>query len=160
MDLYIRQKVFSIGDKYNVYDIHQNLRYQVQGQLFSFGAKLSLCDLAGQELLYIEQELFHLMPRYNIYCRGLLAASIKKNFTLFGHSLSVQSAYGDFQIDGSVFGMEFTITLNGRVIAAISKEWPSWGDTYQLRIVDDWTDPPFLCALLIAIDSCVHNNSD
>lgn len=159
MDLYIRQRVFSIGDKYHVYDVNENLIYQVQGEFLTFGAKLHLCDLAGRELLYIEQELFHLMPRYNIYCRGALAASVKKNFTLFGHSLSVESAYGNFQIEGSVFGMEFTIALNGRVVGAISKQWLSWGDTYQLRIADEWTDPPFLCALLIAIDNCVHNEN-
>ena len=84
-------------------------------------------------------------------------ASIRKNFTFFGHSLSVDSGYGSFDIDGSVFGMEFTIDFNGRVLASISKEWLTWGDTYHLQTADDFSDPPFLCALLIAIDNCVHN---
>ena len=81
MDMYIRQKVFSIGDRYNVFDINQNLLYRVEGEILTFGAKLHLCDPSGGELLYIEQELFHMMPRYNLYCRGTLVASIRKNFT-------------------------------------------------------------------------------
>ena len=157
MEMYIRQKVFSIGDRYNVFDINQNLLYRVEGEILTFGAKLHLCDPSGGELLYIEQELFHMMPRYNLYCRGTLVASIRKNFTFFGHSLSVDSGYGSFDIDGSVFGMEFTIAFNGRVVASISKEWLTWGDTYHLQTADDFSDPPFLCALLIAIDNCVHN---
>ena len=128
MDLYIRQKVFSLGDRYNVFDVNQNIVYRVEGEFLTFGAKLHLCDPAGNELLYIEQELFHMMPRYNLYCRGTQVASIRKNFTLFGHSLSVDSGYGAFDIDGSVFGMEFTIAYNGRMVATISKEWLTWGD--------------------------------
>ena len=58
MDMYIRQKVFSIGDRYNVFDINQNLLYRVEGEILTFGAKLHLCDPSGGELLYIEQELF------------------------------------------------------------------------------------------------------
>ena len=75
MDMYIRQKVFSIGDRYNVFDINQNLLYRVEGEILTFGAKLHLCDPSGGELLYIEQELFHMMPRYNLYCRGTLGQS-------------------------------------------------------------------------------------
>lgn len=159
VDFYIRQKVFSFGDKYNVFDVNENLLYKVQGEVFTFGAKLHLCSPDGTELLYIEQELFHMMPRYSLYCRGVLVASIRKRFTLFGHSLTVESGYGHFEIDGSVFGMDFTIAFNGRVVGTISKEWLTWGDTYRLHIADDWGDPPFLCAMLIAIDNCVHNEN-
>ena len=108
MDLYIRQKVFSLGDRYNVFDVNQNIVYRVEGEFLTFGAKLHLCDPAGNELLYIEQELFHMMPRYNLYCRGTQVASIRKNFTLFGHSLSVDSGYGwwpRFPKNGSLGGI-------------------------------------------------------
>ena len=156
MNLYIKQRVFSFGDTYHVCDYNQNPVYQVRGEVFTFGSKLHICDMTGQELLYIEQELFHMMPRYNLYCRGTLVASIRKNFKLFGHSLSVESGYGSFTIDGEVFGMDFTIFCNGQPVAHISKQWLSWGDTYCLQIADTWPDPAFLCALLIAVDNCVH----
>ena len=35
MDMYIRQKVFSIGDRYNVFDINQNLLYRVEGEILT-----------------------------------------------------------------------------------------------------------------------------
>ena len=37
MKLYLQQKVFSIGDKFTLYDESGNERYFVQGEIFSFG---------------------------------------------------------------------------------------------------------------------------
>lgn len=157
MKLYIRQRVFSLKDKYNITDAAENPVYQVEGEWFSFGAKLYLCDLAGRELYRVEQELFHFLPRYTLFRGDMAVASIKKNFTLFGHSLSVDSQYGHFEIEGSVFGWEFRILRDGTVQAGIDKAVLSWGDTYELDISNQVSDPAFICALVIAIDNCAHN---
>ena len=42
MKLYIKQKVFSWGDKFRVYDENYNDRYYVEGEVLSFGKKLHL----------------------------------------------------------------------------------------------------------------------
>lgn len=47
MDMYIRQKVFSIGDRYNVFDINQNLLYRVEGEILTFGAKRTCATRAA-----------------------------------------------------------------------------------------------------------------
>ncbi len=156
MNLYIKQRVFTFRDSYYILDEGQTPIYQVRGEMCTFGARLHLCNMAGQELLYIEQEVLHMMPRYTIYCRDTQVAVVRKNFTLFRHSLTIESGYGSFEIDGELFGMEFTVLYNGQPIASISKEWLSWGDAYRLHIVDSWQDPIFLCALLITVDNCVH----
>ena len=44
MKFYIKQKVFSWGDKFSIYDANGNERYLVQGEVFSFGKKLHLLD--------------------------------------------------------------------------------------------------------------------
>jgi uncharacterized protein YxjI len=62
MKLYIKQKVFSLRDKYNVYNEAQQPVFTVAGE-FSIGAKIHLYDLLGVELFYIEQKLFRFLPR-------------------------------------------------------------------------------------------------
>ena len=40
MKLYIKQKVFSWGDKFTVKDVNGEDRYFVEGEIFSWGKKL------------------------------------------------------------------------------------------------------------------------
>ena len=159
MDLYIRQRVFAWGDKYDITDDQERPVFRVEGEVFTFGAKLHLYDLKGQELYYVEQELFHFMPRYTVYKGRMAMASVRKNFTLFGHSLTVESGYGRFDIEGSVFGWDFRILYNGGEVATVEKALLSWGDTYRLHMDVGNGDPAFLCALVAAIDNCVHNEN-
>ncbi len=156
MTLYIRQKFFSIGDKFNITDPNGENVFEVQGQLFSFGAKLRLYDMLGRELYYVEQKVFRFLPQYYIYEQGRQCAVINKEFTFFRPRLSVSSAYGDIAIDGDFFSMSFSIYLNGGLIGSISKEWLSFTDFYRLDIPDG-ANAAFFCALVIAIDNCLHD---
>ena len=47
-DLYMRQRVFSWGDKFEIYDNAGNVKYYVEGEVFTFGKKLHLYDTAGK----------------------------------------------------------------------------------------------------------------
>ena len=69
MKLYIKQKVFSWGDKFTVKDVNGEDRYYVEGEIFSWGKKLHVYDMRGNEGLsqilckhrnavQIEQNLF------------------------------------------------------------------------------------------------------
>ena len=45
MKLYIKQKVFSWGDKFTVKDVNGEDRYFVEGEIFSWGKKLHVYDM-------------------------------------------------------------------------------------------------------------------
>jgi hypothetical protein len=62
MKLYIKQKVFTFGDKFSVYDENGDERYYVEGEVFTFGKKLHLYSLGGRELAYIEKKLLTFLP--------------------------------------------------------------------------------------------------
>lgn len=47
--------------------------------------------------------------------------------------------------------MDFEVYQNGELIGAVSKKWFTWGDSYQLEILDDEMEP-LLVALVVAID--------
>ena len=50
MKLYIKQKLWSWKDKFTVKDEYGEDRYTVEGEFFSLGRKLHVCDMAGREL--------------------------------------------------------------------------------------------------------------
>lgn len=156
--LYIRQKVFSIGDRYNIVNENGQPVFSVESEIFTFGAKIHLYDVTGQELYFIQQKLFKFLPEYNIYTGDSHCATIKKEFSFLKPRLNITSQFGDFTFDGNLFAMDFVILNNGNLVGELHKKWLSWGDCYEL-IVNDDNDAPFLCAISIAIDHCLHNEN-
>ena len=159
MKLYLKQKVFSFSDKYDVFDENENVIYNGEAKLFSFGAKIRLLDNMGEEKFYIEQKLMRFLPEYHIFRGEVLCAVVKKEFSFFTPKINVSSDYGEFVILGDFFSMNFSVECNGEYIGCINKKWLSWGDTYELDISDS-TDPAFFCSLVIAIDNCLHNENN
>lgn len=83
MNLCMKQKVFSWGDRFTVWDENGNDRYYVRGEVFSLGKKLHLTDTAGAEVAFIQQKAFSFKPRFYVYMNGALQAEIVKDFTFF-----------------------------------------------------------------------------
>lgn len=159
MELYIKQRIFSFGDKYDVYDDRQQPVYHVRGEVFSWGAKIHLYDLNDCELYFIRRKLFAFLPQYEIFRGDSFCARIQKEFNLFSPRLDVQSDSGNLEISGNFMDMDYEIRQNGDLIGEIHKKWLSWGDTYLLSIQNP-KDAPFFTALTIAVDNCLHNNQN
>ncbi|MCX7841657.1 MAG: LURP-one-related family protein [Clostridia bacterium] len=157
--LYIRQKVFSIGDKYNILNEQGQPVFSVSSEIFTFGAKIHLYDVTGLELFFIQQKLFRFLPEYHIYSGDNVSAIVKKEFSFLRPRLNIDSQFGNFTFEGNLFGMDFVIMNNGNVVGELHKKWLSFGDTYELTVYDD-DNAPFFCALAIAIDNCLHNEND
>jgi uncharacterized protein YxjI len=158
LELYIQQRVFSLGDKYDVYNEQQEPVYHVQGEFFSWGAKIHLYDLDGNELYYIRQKLLAFLPEYAVYQGDAFCARIKKEFSFLHPRLTVESGFGNFEITGNILDMDYEILRDGETMGEIHKKWLSWGDAYLLSI-RDYKDAAFLTALAIAVDNCLHNDS-
>lgn len=149
MRLYIKQKVFSFGDKYNIFDESGNAKYIVQGEVFSFGKKLHVYDLNGQEFIYIEQKVFSFLPKYYVYIRGQLAVTIVKKFTIFSSQFIVEGT--DLQVEGDFFAHDFRlVNAQGQILMAINKKYMTWGDSYEMEIGD-----PAMEALCIGVNLCI-----
>lgn len=154
----IRQKVFSFGDNFTIKGENDEPRFIVRGRVFSLGDKLTLEDLNGNELFYIEQRIFKLLPEYHIYQNGMEAAMVKKEFTFFKPRFHIESRYGNFDVEGDVFGYNFRVLKNGRTVAAVNKKWFAFSDTYGVE-VEDGENQAFMLALVIVIDQVIHDNS-
>jgi len=154
----IRQKIFSFRDSFTIKNEFNEDCFKVTGKILSFGNKLHLTDLQGNELYYIEQRLFRFLPEYTIYRNGNPVATVKKNFTLFRPSFNINSVYGDLNIDGNFFAYDFTIFKNGSPVAIVSKEWFAFSDTYGVSI-SDGEDAAFILALVIVLDQVYHDGN-
>ena len=156
MKLYIKEKVFSWGDKFTVKDQYGEDRYTVEGEVFSWGKKLHVYDRLGREVVFIKQELFTLLPRYHVFCEGVQVAEIKKEFSFLFPRYSIGGL--GWEIEGSFLAHEYEITKNGRRIVSIRKEWMTWGDSYELDIADP-ADELVALAVVITIDCVTESKS-
>lgn len=159
MKLYIKQRIFSFKDKYDIYDENENLVYYVDSQLFSMVAKLRLLDAQERELFFIRGKFRFLLSEYDIEANGELCATIHQKMSFLKSKLYVESKYGQFDIQGNFMGMDYDIYYNGHYFGGIHKKWLSWGDSYELDIPSP-ENAAFFCALVVAIDNCLHNSSN
>ena len=156
MKLYIKEKVFSWGDKFTVKDEYGCDKYIVEGELFSWSKKLHVYDMTGREVAFIKQQLWSFLPKYQVYCGNRLLAEIKKELTLLLPKYSI-SGLG-WEINGSFMAHEYEITQSDRTIVCVSKEWMTWGDSYELDILNP-ADELVALAIVLTIDCVMESNS-
>lgn len=157
MKLYIKEKVFSWGDKFTVKDQFGNDKYMVQGEVFSFGKKLHIYDMVGRELALIKQELWSFLPKYDVFCNGQQVAEIKREFTFLRPRYSIGGL--GWEINGSFLAHDYEIIQNGRPIVRISKEWMTWSDSYELDI-ENPRDELIALAVVLTIDCVAESDSN
>lgn len=151
MKLYIKQQVFSWGDKFAVKNEYGEDKYFVEGEVFTLGKKLHVYDISGTETAYIEQELFTFLPCYHIYRDGQQVAEITKEFSFFTPEYKINRL--GWVIEGDFLSHDYVITKDGQQIVSITKEWMTWGDSYVLDIQNS-ADEIMALAVVLTID-CV-----
>ena len=158
MRYFIKQKVFSFGDKFTVYDKQEGELFKVEGKMFSIKNKLEFKDLSGNILFRAERKVLSFLPEYSIYnAEGLHLATVKKKFTFFRHSFQVIEGNNDIQVQGDFLSHNFNIVKNGQLAASIQKKLFSWGDTYMIDVSDESASLLYLF-ITIVIDQVAHEN--
>ncbi len=142
MKLYIKQRIFSWTDSYDVYDETGEARYEVKADFFSFGHQIRVFDKrTGLEVGSIHEKLLTLLPRFEIVIQGQSCGSVRKELTLFRPRYQV-----DFR------GWDYRVTEGRREVMSISRELFRWSDTYVLRYDNPADEMPGLL-LVLAIDA-------
>ena len=156
MKLYIKEHIFTLGDQFSVMDQWGNDKYFVQGEIFTLGRKLHVSDTTGAEVAFIRQELMTFLPQYVVYVDGQEIGRVKKEFSFFVSRYSIEGL--GWEIEGSFWEHDYSITRNGQTIVTISKEWMTWGDSYELDIRDP-RDELLALAVVLTID-CVRESQN
>lgn len=160
MKLYIKQKVFSIGDSYNIYDEGQNPVFQVKQKLLALLPEFHIYAADGTELYTIKRKIA-LFAKYEIYRNSgtstELVSEINQKFNPLNPTLHANGSMGNYEISGDLFGFSFDIKRDGAFCGSVSKVILSWGDSYELNFADN-EDTTFMATLVVAIDNCLHSN--
>jgi uncharacterized protein YxjI len=157
MKLYMKQKVFSWADKFNVKDEDGNERYYVEGELFSWGKKLHIKNSNGQEVAFIRQKLMSWLPRYFVEINGVTVATVVKELTFFRPSYRVEGL--PWTMKGNFWEHNYVMYDNSREVMRLSKAWFTWEDSYELEIYDPENELLCLCVAL-AVDCAVAQSMD
>lgn len=153
MNLYLKQKVFSWGDKFTVYDENGNDVFHVKGEVFSMGKKLHVYNLGGEEICFIRQKLWSFLSKYDIIRNGEQIAQVVKKLTFVRQAYTISGF--DWTVDGDFFAHEYSIkNYEGCTLATVSKKWFTWGDSYEISIANGVNEVNVL-AVVLTIDACL-----
>ena len=157
----MRQKLFCWGDDFIIKDDLGRDVFFVDGKAFSFGEQLSFQDMVGNELAFIREKLFSWGTTYDIYRAERLAAIVKN--TLFNYrcckfTVDVPGP-DDLAADGDFLYHEYSFTRGGRTVAAVSKQWFTWTDTYGVEIADG-EDDILILASTVVLDMVCHSDGE
>ena len=129
----------------------------MEGELFSWGKKLHVCDRSDKEVAYVEQQLFTFRPRYAVYVRGARVGEVVKEFSIFRPHYVIEGL--DWDVEGDCWSHDYTVFRHGNPIVTIQKQWFTWGDCYVLDIRDP-ADELQALALVLAIDCAIERQSN
>ena len=153
----IKEKFWSFGDDFHIYNDNKEPVLFVDGKAFSWGDNLSVQSMDGQELAFISQKMMSFKPRYEIHRNGNLFAEVTKDWSWFNKSFTLDvPGPNDYSIEGAFWRHDYHFNRSGRSVATISKAMWSWSDTYGVEIVDGEDDIAILAACIV-IDQVLHD---
>ena len=147
--LYIKQKMLSLKDNFTVKDDQENEVYFVEGSFMQIPKTFSIMDSSKHEVALITKKTFSFLPTFFVEVNGQESVTIKKQFSFLKARYSIDAA--GMEVRGNWWDMDFEVLQNGESIGSVSKKWFTWGDSYQLQIANEVTEP-LLVALVVAID--------
>ncbi len=150
--LYMEQKIFTIGPKFDVFDINKVPVYHVEGDIT--GHIFSIYR-DGVEVLKLKKRIGKLLSEYIIEKDDEEIARLKTKFKLTNPQVSGSAFYEDLNICGDILGFDYDIRLGERTIAHIDSDSSKWvADAYRISIKDESMQDMIIALALICDNIC------
>lgn len=149
--LFIKQKVFSLGEKFTIKDEQENDVYFVEGSFMKVPKVFSIMNAMRDEVAHITKKVFTFLPKFHVEVNGQEILTIKKELSFFKARYTIDAA--DIEIQGNWWDMDYQILQQGEVIGEVSKKWLTIADSYTVQVVDEEMEA-IVIAIVVAID-CV-----
>ena len=156
MKYYFKQRFFSWLDSYDIYNEYNETVFTVEG-VFSLGHCLQVYDHNKEHIGTIKEELFRLLPHFQIFYKDEYVGEIVNEFSFFKPSFTMD--FIGWHVDGEWMEWDYTIKDEyGNLIATISKDLFNFTDVYWIDIEDD-NDALDVLMVVLAIDAekCSRN---
>jgi uncharacterized protein YxjI len=155
----MRQRMFSIGDDFNIEDEHGRRAFKVDGKALRVRSTLLFEDANGNELYKIQEKMVRVRDSMNIEdANGNVAAKV--------HNALITPLRDRWQIDipggenlstqGNILNHEYKIEKGRETVASISMRWFRVRDTYGVEIGPGQNDA-LLLAITVCIDMMAHS---
>jgi uncharacterized protein YxjI len=150
----IRERLFDLGDDFDITDESGNRVFHVDGKVLTLRDRLVISDASGQEVASVHRQLISLRQTYTISIGGEEAAEVRKKlFTPFRDTYTIDiPGPHDLELKGDLLDHEYTVERDGSEVASVSKRWFSLRDTYAVRIVGTEADHLLILAGVLALD--------
>ena len=158
MKYYLKQHLFTLRDRFSVYDADENEFFTVKGDLFRIGKQFHIYYPDGGEIAYVKQKVVSFLPQYHVFRHGECFAKIIKELSFFRPKYRIEGP--NWRVEGDLFAHDYRITDGIQEIASVHKQWLSWGDTYEINVSYE-ADHIAALAVVLAIDACLaaQNNN-
>lgn len=163
MKLYIKQKVFTIGESFTVRNEFNEDVYWVKGSFMRIPKKFTITDQSGKKVATIERQMLKIMAHYKITIEGQPSVVIKRNFTMFKQKFQIEGT--NWKLKGDYMSHNYSIVDGKAPVMSLRKHWFTWGDSYELNILDEKHQLLALCVAIVVDNeiekdrSSSHNSS-
>ena len=156
---YIKERLFALGAKFDVYDEQGNNIFISEADKFDIGKNISIYDSNNRKVLYMRQQVRIGSHKYIAYDQDMREiATIKKE--LMVPEYNITGSVGIMNMSSSsILGRNYEIKKDWITLGTISKEFSFGRDRYFLEVIDE-NYTVFFVGLLIMIDMVkFHNNN-
>ena len=154
MKYYIKQRVFTFREKFDIKDQHDRVAYKVVGRIMTLSKKFDIMDTKGKSKAKVRRQIISIFPRYSIKIDGEKYV-LKRKFSFFKHKFVVTNT--NWKLKGDFINRSYDILENGHAVMTLRKHWFSWGDSYEIRIPKK-EDELLALAIAIALDAELARN--
>lgn len=148
---YIKERLFSIGAKFEILDESDNIAFIAEADKFDIGKNISIYDANKRKVLYMRQQTRLGAHKYIAYDENMREiATIKKEFMVPEYNIT--GIVGVISMESnSMLGRHYIIKKDGVNIGKIDKELTFGRDRYSLEVLDERYNI-FFIGLLVMID--------
>ena len=150
-ELFIKQKLFSLGEKFTIKNQQEEDMYYVEGSFMQIPKTFSIMDTKRNEVALITKKVFSFLPKFFVEVNGQEVLTIRKEFSFFKPRYTIEAA--DIEVEGNWWDMDFQILQRGTMVGRVNKQWFTWGDSYKVQVLEEEAET-IIISIVIAID-CV-----
>lgn len=157
MKLYIKQKIFTLTDTFDIYDENNYKKYFAKCDFTLMLHQLRIYQ-NNKQIGHVAEHFKFLEPEFSFYLNNDYIGNIVKEMTLFRPKYHLN--FNDWRIEGDFFGLDYEVfDSRGNIIMSFYKEFFALSDCYCLDIKDERNEQ--LCLLIaLAVDLAVCTQKD
>ena len=157
MKLYVKEKMVSLKGEFTVQDELENDKYYIKGEFPSISKKFHIYDKNHNEIAFVKENLLSLIGKYEVYIKKELVTVIKVQSKMKVERLYLENL--NWKVEGNLRSRAYKVIdeLNTEIFK-VSKTWFSWGDSYEIDVMN--TENEIVGLAIVLVIDCILDSKD